>query len=95
MQLNEFIRNIPNNRARKKDDQPFTHLRRELVQAVLKLEFDNEFWEAYKNGIIVDCADGIRRRLYPRIFTYTADYPEKYVWKLKVLHVAELTMPHI
>lgn len=34
---------------------------------------------AYRHGIIVLCADGIVRRLYPRFFTYSADYPEKYV----------------
>ena len=26
------------------------------------------------------CADGIKRRIYPRIFSYSADYPEKYVY---------------
>jgi len=29
--------------------------------------------------MIVDCIDGIRRRVFPRFFTYSADYPEKYV----------------
>ena len=24
------------------------------------------------------CGDGIKRHLFPRIFTYSADYPEKY-----------------
>ena len=28
-------------------------------------------------GIIIRCIDGIERRVYPRIFTYSADYPEK------------------
>jgi len=68
---------MPDGRARRKDDPIFTHMRRELIQAVLKLALDDEFWDAHENGIIVDCADGVRRRLYPRIFTYTADYPEK------------------
>ncbi|KAL1749401.1 hypothetical protein FB107DRAFT_280858 [Schizophyllum commune] len=31
----------------------------------------------YKYGIVVRCLDGIERRVYPRIFTYSADYPEK------------------
>lgn len=35
--------------------------------------------EAYVHGIVIDCADGIRRRVYPRLFTYSADYPEKSV----------------
>ncbi len=40
---------------------------------------DEEFKEAYKNGIVIECADGILRRLFPRFFTYSADYPEKCV----------------
>lgn len=27
----------------------------------------------------MECADGLVRRFYPRIFTYAANYPEKYV----------------
>jgi hypothetical protein len=38
-----------------------------------------DFIHAYKHGMVVNCKDGIRRRIYPRIFTYSADYPEKYV----------------
>jgi len=34
--------------------------------------------EAYEHGIVIVCGDGIRRRIYPRIFFYSADYPEKY-----------------
>lgn len=57
-----------------------THLRRELFHAAWALLIqDPEFIEAYKHGIIVECSDGIRRRIYPRIFTYSADYPEKYI----------------
>lgn len=40
---------------------------------------DGDFVAAYESGIIVECHDGILRRFYPRIFTYSADYPEKYV----------------
>jgi len=38
---------------------------------------DDKFLEAYNHGVIVKCADGIVRRIFPRIFTYSADYPEK------------------
>ncbi|KZP03324.1 hypothetical protein FIBSPDRAFT_1055351 [Athelia psychrophila] len=38
---------------------------------------DKEFMHAYKHGIVVECADGILRRLFPRLLTYSADYPEK------------------
>ncbi|KAI1789115.1 hypothetical protein LXA43DRAFT_923997 [Ganoderma leucocontextum] len=54
-----------------------THCRRELFHAAWEMLLDDEFVEAYKHGIVVDCIDGVRRRLYPRIFTYSADYPEK------------------
>jgi hypothetical protein len=36
-----------------------------------------EFLEAYQHGIVITCLDGIKCRFYPRIFTYSADYPEK------------------
>ncbi|KAF9543337.1 hypothetical protein CPC08DRAFT_755956 [Agrocybe pediades] len=55
-----------------------THLRRELMHAVWELLLDDEFLHAYKYGIVIRCqSDGIERRIYPRIFTYSADYPEK------------------
>ncbi|KAI0690727.1 hypothetical protein C8T65DRAFT_587702, partial [Cerioporus squamosus] len=51
--------------------------KRELYQQVWDLLLDPEFREAYKNGIVLECGDGVRRRLFPRFFTYSADYPEK------------------
>lgn len=56
-----------------------THLKRELMHAVWELLLDNEFTQAYEHGIVLKCADGVIRRIYPRIFTYSADYPEKYM----------------
>ncbi|CAE6538191.1 unnamed protein product [Rhizoctonia solani] len=53
------------------------HLRRELMHAVLHELLDDEFLHAWRHGIIVKCADGITRRVFPRIFTYSADYPER------------------
>ncbi|KAF8145658.1 hypothetical protein K438DRAFT_2097389 [Mycena galopus ATCC 62051] len=47
------------------------------MHQVWKLMLDDEFIEAYEHGIVVHCIDGIWRRVYPRIFTYSADYPEK------------------
>ena len=44
-----------------------------------KILLDDEFLEAYKHGIVIECCDGIKRRFYPRILTYSTDYPEKYV----------------
>ena len=54
-----------------------THCRRELMQAVLAIIFGQEFEDAYKRGIVVNCADKVLRRMFPRIFTWSADYPEK------------------
>jgi hypothetical protein len=41
---------------------------------------DEDFVDAYKNGTIIESPDGVKRRIYPRIFTYSADYPEKCVF---------------
>ncbi|KDQ32506.1 hypothetical protein PLEOSDRAFT_1012017, partial [Pleurotus ostreatus PC15] len=54
-----------------------THCRRELFHAVWKHLLNDEFLAAYKHGIVIKCVDGVERRVYPRIFTYSADYPEK------------------
>ncbi|KAF8505065.1 hypothetical protein JB92DRAFT_2737762, partial [Gautieria morchelliformis] len=54
-----------------------THCRREFIQAVWALLLDDDFIEAYKHGIVVMCADGIQRRIYLRLMTYSVDYPEK------------------
>ncbi|KAF7307251.1 hypothetical protein MIND_00518800 [Mycena indigotica] len=53
------------------------HCRRELIHAVWRHLLDDEFLYHYRYGIVVTCADGVERRVYPRIFTYSADYPEK------------------
>jgi hypothetical protein len=54
-----------------------THCRRELMHGVWKFLLDADFIQAYKYGMAIKCADGIERRVYPRFFTYSADYPEK------------------
>jgi len=56
-----------------------THCRRELYHAVITLILSGEFAEAYKHGIIIEFPDGISRRVFPRFYCYSADYPEKYV----------------
>ncbi|KAG8732310.1 hypothetical protein FRC11_014512 [Ceratobasidium sp. 423] len=53
------------------------HLRRELMHAVLNELLDDDFLHAWRHGIVIKCADGITRRVFPRIFTYSADYPER------------------
>ncbi|KDN41261.1 hypothetical protein RSAG8_07530, partial [Rhizoctonia solani AG-8 WAC10335] len=54
-----------------------THLRRELFHQVWKHILNDEFLHAWRHGVVVHCADGITRRVFPRIFSYSADYPEK------------------
>ncbi|TCD64617.1 hypothetical protein EIP91_003851 [Steccherinum ochraceum] len=53
------------------------HCKRELMHAIWLLLLDDEFMAAYEHGIVLRFADGICRRVFPRIFTYSADYPEK------------------
>ncbi|TDL14712.1 hypothetical protein BD410DRAFT_696303, partial [Rickenella mellea] len=59
---------------------PFmAHCNREIFHAQWDILLDAEFLQAYEHGIVIECCDGVRRRFYPRIFTYSADYPEKVV----------------
>lgn len=53
------------------------HCQREFIHEQWKVLLDEEFLEAYKHGIVITCCDGVKRRFYPRFFTYSADYPEK------------------
>ncbi|TFK21409.1 hypothetical protein FA15DRAFT_707242 [Coprinopsis marcescibilis] len=54
-----------------------THCSREMFQAQWALLLDDDLVRAMTDGIILVCHDNIERRFYPRIFTYSADYPEK------------------
>ena len=56
------------------------HCHREMYHAQWAIILDDEFLKAYKHGMAIKCCDGVRRRFYPRIFTYSADYPEKYLF---------------
>ena len=60
-------------------DSLFTHCHRELFHAQWKDLLDEEFRRAYEHGMVFICGDNVKRRLFPQIFTYSADYPEKYV----------------
>lgn len=59
--------------------QFMTHCRRELLHAQWEILLDDDFLEAYKHGIVIECCDGTKFRFYPRILTYSADYPEKVI----------------
>lgn len=56
--------------------------KQQLIHQVWLLLLDAEFMHAYEFGILVHCGDGVIRRLFPRLFTYSADYPERYVYLL-------------
>ncbi|KAJ8589808.1 hypothetical protein M405DRAFT_899068 [Rhizopogon salebrosus TDB-379] len=58
-------------------DEVYTFCKRELIQAIWKLLLDGDFMHAYEHGIVIRCSDGVTRRIFPRFFTYSADYPEK------------------
>ncbi|KIM57899.1 hypothetical protein SCLCIDRAFT_28530 [Scleroderma citrinum Foug A] len=53
------------------------HCHRELLHEQWGILLDNEFLEAWRHGIVIHCCDGVERRFYPRLFTYSTDYPEK------------------
>ena len=53
------------------------HLRRECHNGTVDIMIDEDFLHAYEHGIVIECADGIVRRIFPRFFVYSADYPEK------------------
>ena len=55
-----------------------THCHWDLMHEQWKILLDDEFLEAWKHGIILLCPDGISQWFYPQIFTYSADYPEKW-----------------
>ncbi|KAG1853937.1 hypothetical protein DFJ58DRAFT_728071 [Suillus subalutaceus] len=54
-----------------------THCRRELFHGCWDTLLDTDFLHSYCHGIVLKCADGVFCRIFPRIFTYSADYPEK------------------
>jgi hypothetical protein len=54
-----------------------THCRHELFHACWDTLLDKYFLLAYHHGIVLKCTDGVFRRIFPHIFTYSADYPEK------------------
>jgi hypothetical protein len=56
-----------------------THCQRELFHACWDTLLDEEFLHAYRHGMVLKCADGVLRRIFLHIFTYSADYPKKCV----------------
>ncbi|KIL54289.1 hypothetical protein M378DRAFT_19051 [Amanita muscaria Koide BX008] len=53
------------------------HCKREIMHLIWLLILDDEFMHAYVHGFDYLFCDGTRRLVFPRLFTYAADYPEK------------------
>ncbi|KAJ7906438.1 hypothetical protein B0H13DRAFT_2333474 [Mycena leptocephala] len=70
-----------------------THCRRELMHDICSLLLDEEFLATYEHGIVIECEDGVLRRFYPRIFTHSADYPEK-VLLATIRNLGKAPCPH-
>ena len=78
--LPELIKKFLSSISTKKHNHDLlTHCKQEVIHAVWRILLDDDFVKAYKNGIIVTCFDGTTRRVYSRIFIYSADYLEKLV----------------
>ncbi|KAI5980895.1 hypothetical protein EDD15DRAFT_2380722 [Pisolithus albus] len=54
-----------------------THCKWEVMQAIWKFLLDDDFINAYEHGMVIEFPDGVSRRVFPRLLTYSADYPEK------------------
>ena len=62
------------------------HCKWELFHAVWKILLDKDFIEAYRNSIVVKRFNGKYQCVYPRIFTYSANYPEKCITSMWFTH---------
>jgi len=47
------------------------------MQQIWLLLLDEAFVDAYAHRTLITCSDGVKCQVFPRIFTYAADYPEK------------------
>jgi len=47
------------------------------MHAIWELLLDDEFMKAYEEGLVVTCGNSITQKVFPCLFTYAADYPEK------------------
>ena len=61
------------------------------MHAVWRVLLDDDFIHAHTYRIVVRCHDGVEQRIYPRIFTYSADYPEKWVASFQATSSSWLT----
>jgi len=47
------------------------------MHAVWELLLNDDLMKAYEKGLIITCGDGVTWKVFPHLFTYSADYPEK------------------
>ncbi|TEB24443.1 hypothetical protein FA13DRAFT_1797302 [Coprinellus micaceus] len=76
--LNDYLKEV--NGGKLPSDSLFTYCRRELFHKQWSILLSQDLVDAMKHGIIITCPDNIERCFFPRIFTYSADYPEKGVF---------------
>jgi hypothetical protein len=74
-EFNDYLKSRNNNKL--PPDHFLSYCGRAVFHAQWNIILDDELLSAMKHGIVVKCCDGVERRFYPRIFTYSADYPEK------------------
>jgi Plavaka transposase len=53
------------------------HCKREAFHQQWRLLLSDALIEAMRHGMRIRWADGVDRMFFPRVFTYSADYPEK------------------
>jgi hypothetical protein len=53
------------------------HVGREVLHTQWSALLDDKFINAWLHGIPIKGPDGVTRLFFPRIFVYSADYPEK------------------
>lgn len=58
-------------------DALMTHCQREIYHATLAQILDDDFVAAWEKGMVIDCYDGVSRCIFPWLFTWSADCPEK------------------
>ena len=62
---------------RKAPDDVLTFVCRSTYQAVFVHMLSGHFETLYYQGFVLKCGNGVVRRIYPRVFAYSADYLEK------------------
>ncbi|TEB23227.1 hypothetical protein FA13DRAFT_1640158, partial [Coprinellus micaceus] len=61
-------------------DGLMAHLNRECFHAQWVILLDDELLKAISEGVVIECSDGVKRRFFIRILTYSTDYPERKVF---------------